>query len=63
MTYYLRCTLCRARPRAGRNRTYRTGAYSMQAIAEHFGVSRMTVSRPVKHRERTRGSSDGRCEF
>jgi REP element-mobilizing transposase RayT/transposase-like protein len=27
---------------------YRTGAYSMQAIAEHFGVSRMTVSRAVK---------------
>ena len=27
---------------------YRTGTYSMQAIAEHFGVSRMTVSRAVK---------------
>ena len=30
---------------------YRTGAYSMQAIAEHFGVSRMTVSRAVKNHE------------
>ncbi|AGA91298.1 transposase [Thioflavicoccus mobilis 8321] len=29
---------------------YRSGAYSMQAIAEHFGVSRMTVSRAVKRR-------------
>jgi len=27
---------------------YQTGAYSMQKIAEHFGVSRMTVSRAVK---------------
>lgn len=27
---------------------YRTGAYSMQAIAEYFGVGRMTVSRAVK---------------
>jgi hypothetical protein len=30
---------------------YRTGAYSMQAIAEHYGVSRMTVSRAVKRHE------------
>jgi len=30
---------------------YRSGAYSMQAIAEHFGVSRMTVSRAVKEAE------------
>ncbi|WP_281168008.1 helix-turn-helix domain-containing protein [Thioflavicoccus mobilis] len=30
---------------------YRAGAYSMQAIAEHFGVSRMTVSRAVKRFE------------
>ena len=30
---------------------YRTGAYSMQAIAEHFGVGRMTVSRAVKRYE------------
>lgn len=30
---------------------YRTGAYSMQAIADHFGVSRMTVSRAVKRFE------------
>ena len=28
---------------------YRTGAYSMQAIADHFGVGRMTVSRAVKN--------------
>jgi transposase len=26
---------------------FRSGAYSMQAIAEHFGVGRMTVSRAV----------------
>jgi len=31
---------------------YRTGAYSMQAIADHFGVGRMTVSRAVKREER-----------
>jgi transposase len=30
---------------------YRSGAYSMQAIAEHFGVSRMTVSRALKRYE------------
>jgi putative transposase len=30
---------------------YRTGAFSMQTIAEHFGVSRMTVSRAVKSAE------------
>ena len=30
---------------------YRTGAYSMQAIAQHFDVSRMTVSRAVKRHE------------
>jgi REP element-mobilizing transposase RayT len=30
---------------------YRTGAYSMQAIAGHFGVSRMTVSRAVAQYE------------
>jgi len=30
---------------------YRTVAYSMQAIAEHFGVSRMTVSRAVRQQE------------
>ena len=30
---------------------YRTGAYSMQAIAEYFGVGRMTVSRVVKRFE------------
>ena len=30
---------------------YRTGAYRMQAIAEHFGIGRMTVSRAVKRHE------------
>jgi putative transposase len=30
---------------------YRSGAYSMQTIAEHFGVSRMTVSRAVRRHE------------
>ncbi len=30
---------------------YRTGAYSMQAIADQFGVGRMTVSRAVKREE------------
>jgi REP element-mobilizing transposase RayT len=30
---------------------FRSGAYSMQAIAEHFGVSRMTVSRAVRRHE------------
>jgi len=27
---------------------YRTGAYTMQAIADYFGIGRMTVSRAVK---------------
>jgi len=31
---------------------YRTGAHSMQAIADYFGVGRMTVSRAVKREER-----------
>ena len=30
---------------------YRTGAYSMQVIADYFGVGRMTVSRAVKQFE------------
>jgi transposase len=30
---------------------HRTGAYGMQTIAEHFGVSRMTVSRAVNNNE------------
>jgi putative transposase len=30
---------------------YRTGVYSMQTIAEHFKVGRMTVSRAVKRYE------------
>jgi len=37
---------------------YRTGAYSMQAIADHFGVSRMTVSRAVKSREGEHSARD-----
>jgi hypothetical protein len=31
---------------------YRTGAYGMQTIGEHFGVSRMTVSRAVNNNEK-----------
>ena len=31
---------------------YRSGAYSMQGIAEYFGVNRMTVSRAVKRDEK-----------
>jgi predicted DNA-binding protein YlxM (UPF0122 family) len=34
---------------------FRSGAFSMQAIAEHFGVSRMTVSRAVRRREAVLG--------
>jgi len=30
---------------------YRSGAYSMLEIADHFGVGRMTVSRAVKREE------------
>jgi REP element-mobilizing transposase RayT len=44
---------------------YRSGAYSMQAIAEHFGVSRMTVSRAVKNNEEhtsVAATSDVTCE-
>jgi len=40
---------------------YRTGAYSMQAIADHFGVGRMTVSRAVKRFE-ANGNVDGQWE-
>ncbi len=36
---------------------YRSGAYSMRAIAEYFDVSRMTVSRAVKH-DKTEHSSN-----
>jgi len=41
---------------------YRTGAYSMQAIAKHFGISRMTVSRAVRGHENRSPSTDGQCE-
>jgi len=37
---------------------YRTGAYSLQAIAEYFGISRMTVSRAVKRYKTERSSAD-----
>jgi len=43
---------------------YRSGAYSMQTIAEYFGVSRMTVSRAVKRDENaavTGDPIDDRC--
>lgn len=40
---------------------YRTGAYSMQMIADHFGVSRMTVSRAVKSREQAPSVTDARA--
>ena len=43
---------------------YRSGAYSMQPIAEDFGVSRMTVSRAVKRDENaavTGDPIDDRC--
>jgi putative transposase len=39
---------------------YRSGAYSMQTIAEHFGVSRMTVSRAVKSLEQDPSAEDAR---
>ncbi|MEA3278572.1 MAG: helix-turn-helix domain-containing protein [Pseudomonadota bacterium] len=35
---------------------YGTGAYSMQAIAEYFGISRMTVSRTVNRYETERSA-------
>jgi putative transposase len=41
---------------------YRSGAYSMQAIAEYFGVSRMTVSRAVKRHEDAAAEPDVTCE-
>jgi REP element-mobilizing transposase RayT len=44
---------------------YRTGAYSMQTIAEHFGISRMTVSRAVKNNEvgtSAAADADVKCE-
>ena len=42
---------------------YRSGAYSMRIIGEHFGVSRMTASRAVKNREEhTSAKSCVTCE-
>jgi putative transposase len=41
---------------------YRTGAYSMQGIADDFGVSRMTVSRAVKRHEDVSATQDVTCE-
>jgi predicted DNA-binding protein YlxM (UPF0122 family) len=41
---------------------YRTGAYSMQTIVEHFGVSRMTVSRAVKRQEDAAADGYVTCE-
>jgi putative transposase len=41
---------------------YRTGADSMQGIAEHFGVIRMTVSRAVKRREDVSAAQNVTCE-
>lgn len=38
---------------------YRTGDYSMQAIADFFGVGRMTVSRAVKRAEAASGGRLG----
>jgi len=32
---------------------YKSGAYSMQAIGDHFGVDRSTVSRAVKRYEQS----------
>ena len=40
---------------------YRTGAYSMQVIAEHFGVSRMTVSRAVNNNEKHMSAAPNAC--
>ena len=66
--------MLRVRPDPGRTRThyaerdrataeaYRSGAYSMQAIAEYFGVSRMTVSRAVKRHEEAAAEPDVTCE-
>jgi|GEM_PF-3059739 len=34
-------------------RAYRSGAYTMQAISDHFGVHYMTVSRAVRRFEGT----------
>jgi transposase len=41
---------------------YNTGAFSMQAVAEHFGVSRMTVSRAVKRYEDAVAAHNVTCE-
>jgi hypothetical protein len=41
---------------------YGTGMYSMQAITEHFGVSRMTVSCAVKKNANRPIYQGGQCE-
>jgi DNA-directed RNA polymerase specialized sigma subunit len=41
---------------------YRTGAYSLQAIADHYGVSRMTVSRAAKRTEDPAAAHNVTCE-
>jgi hypothetical protein len=41
---------------------YGTGMYRMEAITEHFGVSRMTVSRAVKKDANRSVSLGGQCE-
>ena len=42
---------------------YRTGAYSLQTIADHYGVSRMTVSRAVKRHEDEAATHHVTCEI
>lgn len=41
---------------------YRTGAYSLQGIANYFGVSEMTVCRAVKRDEDVSGAQYVTCE-
>jgi putative transposase len=41
---------------------HRTGAYSMQGIADYFGISRMTVSRAVKRHEDVSATPNVTCE-
>jgi putative transposase len=57
LAYYAAHRAERARAIA---RAYRTGAYRMQAIADYFGVGRMTISRAVKRCEAERSAGDGK---